>query len=158
VFATIRHTRQDTVDLDRVVASAFGGARLVVPEPEETASFGLAFPDFPHRVFQPRELSDGQIRFLGLAAALLSYRLPPLIALNEPEASLHPDMLVPLADMIAKASHDGQIWIVTHSERLASAIQERCGARPKRVVRQDGATWIEGMHLLTGAMQDDEDE
>jgi predicted ATPase len=158
VFATLRHTRQDTVDLDRIIADALGGARLVVPEPEETATFGLSFPDFPKRVFQPRELSDGQIRFLGLAAALLSYRLPPLIALNEPEASLHPDMLLPLAEMIAEASKASQIWIVTHSALLAEAVRERCGVRPRKVIRDNGATWIEGMRLTGVIAGEDDDE
>ncbi|CDZ32004.1 Putative RecF protein [Neorhizobium galegae bv. officinalis] len=155
VFATLVHTRGDTVELDRAVAAALGGAKLHVPEPGEYAEFGLVFPDFPKRVFQPRELSDGQIRFLGLAAALMSYRQPPLIALNEPEASLHPDMLPPLADMIAQAARHSQIWIVTHSEPLASAVEERCGARPRRVIRKDGATWIQGMRL-TGAIYDED--
>lgn len=158
VFATLAHIRQDTVELDRVLASALGGARLVVPEPGETAEFGLMLPDFPHRVFQPRELSDGQIRFLGLAAALLSYRLPPLIALNEPEASLHPDMLSPLADMIFEASKSSQVWVVTHSALLAEAVRQRCGVRPRKVIRENGATWIEGMRLTgTIAGEDDDD-
>lgn len=155
VFATLRHTRGDTVDLDHAIAAAFGGARLSVPEPGEYAEFGLVFPDFPQRIFQPRELSDGQIRFLGLAGALMSYRQPPLIALNEPESSLHPDMLGPLADMIADAARSSQIWIVTHSEQLAAAVQDRCGTRPKRVIRKDGATWLEGMRL-TGVVDEDE--
>jgi len=89
-------------------------------------------------------------------AAGLALGLPPLIALNEPEASLHPDMLVPLAEMIAQAVKTSQIWIVTHSEVLAAAVRERCGVRPRRVIREDGATWIEGMRL-TGVI-DDEDE
>lgn len=154
VFATLYHTREDTVDLDRAVADAFGGARLDVPHPEQFAEFALVFPDFPQRPFSPRELSDGQMRFLALAAALLSYRRPRFIALNEPETSLHPDMLPALADMIASASRDSQIWIVTHSETLASAVQERCGVRPRRVIRRDGATWIDGMRL-TGFMDDE---
>jgi predicted ATPase len=156
VFATLFHTRQDTVDLDRAIADAFGGARLIVPQPQEFAEFSLVFPDFPLRQFSPRELSDGQMRFLALAGALLSYRKPRFIALNEPETSLHPDMLPALADMIAQASTDSQIWIVTHSELLAAEIQKRCGTRPKRVIRNDGATWIEGMRL-TGVIDEHED-
>jgi len=156
VLATLVHTRQDTVDLDRAVADAFGGARLVVPDPQEFAEFSLIFPDFPQRHFSPRELSDGQMRFLALAGALLSYRRPRFIALNEPETSLHPDMLPALAGMIASASADSQIWIVTHSEILAAEIQKRCGTRPKRVIRNDGATWIEGMRL-TGMMDEEDD-
>ncbi|NRP16891.1 DNA replication and repair protein RecF [Ensifer adhaerens] len=155
VFATLRHTRQDTVDLDRAIADAFGGAHLEVPDPGQFAEFSLVFPDFPQRPFSARELSDGQMRFLALAAALLSYRRPPFIALNEPETSLHPDMLPALADMIASAARDSQIWIVTHSERLAEAIRERCGVRARRVIRKDSATWIDGMRL-TGLMDDDD--
>ncbi len=155
VFATLRHTRGDTVDLDRAVADAFGGARIVVPDPMEFAEFSLVFPDFPQRQFSPRELSDGQMRFLALAGALLSYRRPRFIALNEPETSLHPDMLPALAAMIATASADSQIWIVTHSQALAAEIEARCGTRRKHVIRTDGATWIEGMRL-TGMMDENE--
>lgn len=157
VFATLSVTREDTVDLDRAVASALGGARLVIPEPETQASFGLSLPEFEKRIFSARELSDGQLRFLALAGALLSYRAPPLIALNEPESSLHPDMIEPLADLIARAAEKSQVWIVTHSERLAEAVQERCGLRPLRVIRKDGATWIEGMRL-TGVMPGEGDD
>ncbi len=157
VFATLEHIRGDAIELKRAIAAAFEGARLHVPEPGEYAEFGLVLPHMPLRVFNPRELSDGQIRFLGLAAALMSYRQPPLIALNEPEASLHPDMLEPLADMIVAAAQESQIWIVTHSEQLAAAVQERCGVRAKRVIRRDGATWLEGMRA-TGVMEEDEEE
>ncbi|MDO1584040.1 AAA family ATPase [Rhizobium oryzicola] len=156
VFATLSVTRGDTVDLDRAVADALGGARLVIPEPDVDASFGLSLPEFEKRVFTARELSDGQLRFLALAGALLSYRQPPLIALNEPESSLHPDMLEPLADLIARAADRSQVWVVTHSERLADAVRQRCGLRPLRVIRQDGATWIEGMRV-TGTHPDDDD-
>jgi predicted ATPase len=41
-------------------------------------------PDYPMRVFEAGELSDGTLRYLGLAGALLGYRLPTFIALNEP--------------------------------------------------------------------------
>ncbi len=143
VFATLAHIRQDTVDLDHLIAGALEGAKLVIPYPEETATFGLNFPAFPPRVFRPGELSDGQIRLLALAGALLSYRLPPLIALNEPEASLHPDMIPSLAKMIARASERSQIWVVTHSARLAEAITEYCGSRPIHVAKHDGETELD---------------
>jgi hypothetical protein len=63
----------------------------VIPEPEGSASFDMTFPEFPQRMFDAAEMSDGTLRFLALAGALLAYRLPPFIALNGPEASLHPD-------------------------------------------------------------------
>ena len=135
VFATLRHIREDTVDLDRCIAEALGGALLDVPVPGETATFGLVLPEFPQRVFRPQELSDGQIRFLALAGALMSYRLPRLIALNEPEASLHVRMLPSLADMIARAAERTQVWVVTHSRELADLVHERTGSRALTVVR-----------------------
>lgn len=65
------------------------------------ASSGSRKPNFdPARVFEANELSDGTLRYLALCGALLGYRLPGLIALNEPEASLHPELLEPLARLI----------------------------------------------------------
>lgn len=155
VFATLCHIRGDTVDLDRMIEDALGGAVLDVPEPSDVATFGLVLPEFPQRVFRPQELSDGQIRFLALAGALMSYRLPQLIALNEPEASLHVRMLPALAEMIASAAERTQVWIVTHSRELADLVQQRTGARPLTVVRLEGATMIEGMRP-TGLMPDED--
>lgn len=156
VFATLVHIRGDTVDLDHCIASALGGAVLDVPVPGETATFGLRLPEFPQRIFRPEELSDGQIRFLALAGALLSYRLPRLIALNEPETSLHPSMLPALAEMIANAAERTQVWVVTHSRILADEIEARTGARALTVVRDHGATVIKGMRL-SGSYADDDD-
>lgn len=157
VFATLTHIRQDTADLDDAIDRAFPGARLVVPEPGREARFGLIFPDYPKRVFEASELSDGTLRFLALAGALLAYRLPPLLALNEPETSLHPDLMEPLARMIAQASRRTQVWLVTHSERLADGLAEFGGARPHVVVKRDGETWIEGLKL-TGTFGDEEED
>ncbi|MXQ13433.1 AAA family ATPase [Microvirga makkahensis] len=157
VFATLAHIREDTDDLDQAFNDAFPGARLVIPEPDRFATFGVVFPDYPKRVFQPSELSDGTLHFLALAGALLSYRLPPFIALNEPETSLHPDLLEPLARMIVAASRRTQVWLVTHSEPLADAIARHGGVSPRRVVKQKGETWIDGLRL-SGDFAEDENE
>jgi predicted ATPase len=154
VFATLVHIREDTADLNQTIEEAFPGARLVVPVPGRTATFGMIFPDYPKRVFDAAELSDGTLRYLALAGALLSYRLPPFIALNEPEASLHPDLLDPLARLIVRAAERTQIWLVTHSERLAAALAEHGAVLPRTVVKREGQTWIEGLRL-TGEFADD---
>jgi predicted ATPase len=143
VFATLVFIREDTADLDRAIQDAFPGAVLEVPSPGQTASFGMRFADFPHRVFDAAELSDGTLRYLALMGALLGYRLPAFIALNEPEASLHPDLLVPLARLIARAAQRTQIWLVSHSPALAVALTEAAGVIPRIVVKRGGATWIE---------------
>ncbi len=145
VFATLVYIREDTTDLDRAIEDAFPGARLVVPEPERTASFGLTLPDYPKRVFEAGELSDGTLRYLALTGALLGYRLPAFIALNEPETSLHPELLEPLARLIMRAAERTQIWVVTHSERLAKAFADAGAVTPRTVIKRDGETWIEGL-------------
>jgi predicted ATPase len=156
VFATLAHIREDTVDLDQTIEDAFPGARLVVPPPGRTASFGLVYPDYPQRVFEAGELSDGTLRYLALAGVLLGYRLPDFIALNEPESSLHPELLEPLARMILRAAERTQIWVVTHSERLAGAFAQFGQVTPREVVKRKGETWIEGLKL-GGDFDDDED-
>jgi predicted ATPase len=156
VFATLMFIREDVADLDRAIQDSFPGAQLEVPPPGQTASFGLRFADFPHRVFDAAELSDGTLRYLALMGALLGYRLPAFIALNEPEASLHPDLLAPLARLIARAAQRTQIWLVSHSETLAAALAEAGGITPRVVAKRDGATWIEGLRI-GGDFLDDED-
>lgn len=154
VFATLVHIRADTQDLENSIEEAFPGARMVVPMPDRMASFGMVFADNPKRVYEAGELSDGTLRYLALAGALLSARLPPFIALNEPEASLHPDLLAPLAGMIVRASRRAQIWLVTHSQALADAIEVLSGVSPHRVIKRDGETWLEGLRL-SGDFDDD---
>jgi predicted ATPase len=155
VLATLTYIREDTVDLDRTIDDAFPGATLVVPPPGRFASFGMRFPDQPKRIFEAAELSDGTLRYLGLAGALLAYRLPGFIALNEPEASLHPDLLEPLARLIVRASERTQIWLVTHSERLAGAIASYGAVDPLTVIKRSGATWIDGLNFA-GAFPEEE--
>jgi predicted ATPase len=154
VLATLRHIRQDSIDLDEAVDHAFPGAQLVVPPPEHFASFAMRFADMPKREFAANELSDGTLQFLALMGALLSYRLPPLIALNEPENSLHPELLPALARIIAKAAQRTQVWVVTHSQTLADALTEETGVLPRQVIRQHGGTWLEGLSQI-GQFVDD---
>jgi len=154
VFATLVHIREDTQDLDAAIAGAFPGAEIVVPPPGPMASFGLRFPDFPSRVFEASELSDGTLRFMGLAGALMAYRLPPFIALNEPEASLHPELMEPLGRMIVQAAERTQVWLVTHSERLARVIEASGAGAVRTVLKTNGATTVEGLTLL-GTFRDE---
>lgn len=145
VFATLAHIRGDRQDLDEAVECAFPGAKLVIPPPLREATFQLSSPDFhldggSPRLFEPGELSDGTLRFLGLAGALLTYHRPPLVALNEPEGSLHPALMRPLAKLIANAAQDSQVWVVTHSSELAQFIAADAGALIKEVVKHNGET------------------
>ncbi|MBV8185672.1 MAG: AAA family ATPase [Alphaproteobacteria bacterium] len=155
VFATLVHIRNDRAELDQAVETAFPGARLSVPPPDREASFGLVLPEHPGRIFQASELSDGTLRYLALAGALLGLRLPAFLAFNEPESSLHPDLLEPLALLLAKASQRTQIWLVTHSERLAAALAKHAGVTPRAVIKRDGETWLEGLKQI-GTFEDED--
>jgi predicted ATPase len=126
---------------------AFPGSSLAIRTGETRFSLFLQMPGF-HRSFSALELSDGTLRYLCLLAALLSPRPPAVLALNEPETSLHPDLMEPLARLILRASRDTQLWITTHSEHLAALIGEQTGAEPVRLEKVDGETRIVGRGLL----------
>lgn len=118
---TIRETG-DAAGLDDAVAGAFPGARVDIVN--HATRFGLHFHQ--HGLLRPldaAELSDGTLRFLLWIAALLTPRPPELLVLNEPETSLHPDLLVPLAALIATAAQRMQLIVVTHSLPLIRAIE-----------------------------------
>ena len=156
VFATLAEIRQDTGPLDHMIDQAFPGATLNIAPADRTTTFSMTFPEFPKRQFEAAELSDGTLRFLGLAGALMAYRLPAFIALNEPESSLHPDLVGPLAKMVGWAAARTQVWLVTHSERLAKAIEDTGAGAVRQVRKIKGATTIEGLTLF-GTFRDEDD-
>lgn len=47
-----------------------------------------------------------------------------------------------------RASERTQIWLVTHSERLAAALAEHGNIEPHTVIKRDGETWIDGLSLI----------
>jgi predicted ATPase len=103
------------------------------------------------RALRAHELSDGSLRYIAVATALFSPRPPPVIVFNEPEASLHPSLLVPLARAMRRAAKRTQVWVVTHSETLASALREGDDLPVADIVLEradDGATRIGGQRLL----------
>lgn len=104
--------------LQASIADAFDGATLGVGErfEIEMQQHGLLRP------LTAAELSDGTLRYILLCAALLSPRPPELMILNEPEASLHPDLLDPLARLLVTASGRCQIVIVSHAAPLVAAL------------------------------------
>jgi predicted ATPase len=116
----------DDATLQETIGAAFNGARLRIESAETLFSMRLEVPGLL-RPLHAREFSDGQLRFLCLCAALLSPRPPTLLALNEPETSLHPDLIDPLAKLIVRASKDTQLWITTHSRSLAEKVEEHSG-------------------------------
>ena len=127
--------------LRETIANAFGGAELLVEANETMFTLRVQVPGLL-RPLQTRELSDGQLRFLCLCAALLSPRPPSLMALNEPETSLHPDLVDALAQLVVKSSRYTQLWITTHSESLAKSIERHSGIPRVRLGMEAGETVV----------------
>jgi predicted ATPase len=92
------------------------------------------------RPLEASELSDGTLRYLCLVAALLTPRPPELLALNEPETSLHPQLLPPLGRLIARAAAGSQVFVTTHSQELAEEISRNADSRTIELALVDGET------------------
>jgi predicted ATPase len=67
-------------------------------------------------------LSDGTLRYLCLLAILLHPEPPPLIAIEEPELGLHPDIIPHVAKLLVSASERTQLIVTTHSDVLVDAL------------------------------------
>ena len=128
-----------------------------------------AFPDFDTLTFPPvaagmlsmgwkdknytnhiyiHELSEGILRFIWLLALLYSSSLSTITMIDEPEVSLHPEMLKILIEVMREASNHTQLIIATHSDRLVDFLE------PGDVVVMDiddegfsTATWADTMDL-----------
>ena len=87
-------------------------------------------------------LSDGTLRYLSLLAVLLHPAPPPLIAFEQPEIGLHPDVAPEVARLLVEASERTQVVVTTHSRALVDALADRSSS----VVvceREDGETRLE---------------
>lgn len=73
--------------------------------------------------FYMNQLSEGTLRFLWLATLLLSKELTAITLIDEPEVSLHPQLLSLLADLLRDASQRTQLIVATHADRLVRALQ-----------------------------------
>ena len=74
--------------------------------------------DYP---FHASQLSDGTLRFIALATALLQPDPPSTILIDEPELGLHPEALDILASLISQAQTRTQLIVSTQSAALVDA-------------------------------------
>jgi predicted ATPase len=138
----------DPQALTAAISDAFPGARLNIA-PLAGGRFAIEF--YQEGLLRPlsaAELSDGTLRYLLLVAALLTPRPPTLMVLNEPETSLHPDLLPALARLIIRASEQCQVWVVSHARRLISALQQDPECNCIVLDKTLGQTGIVGQRVL----------
>lgn len=145
-LATIREIG-DPDALNESVADAFPGAIVSVETDNgrfevEMQQQGLLRP------LKGAELSDGTLRYLLWVAALLTPRPPGLLVLNEPETSLHPDLLPALGRLIARAAERTQIIVVSHAAGLIDALQREPDCHSITLDKPLGETTVLGVELL----------
>ncbi len=135
----------DAGALAETVADAFGGSQVLVRAAAGRFDLALQQPGML-RPLAAAELSDGTLRYLLLVAALLSPRPPRLMVLNEPETSLHPDLLPALGRLLQRAAEDTQVVVVSHASALVDALEARRGGVTRIALAKDpdGQTVVEG--------------
>ena len=134
--------------LHAAICDAFPGARLEI-ECVPGGHFHIEF--YQEGLLRPlsaAELSDGTLRYLLLIAALLTPRPPGMMVLNEPETSLHPDLLPALARLIISVSQHTQVWVVSHARRLIAALQQDPECNCIVLEKNFGQTEVVGQRLL----------
>lgn len=134
----------DASGLHAAIDDAFPGSTIEIDE--DRGRFRLMMRQRGLlRQLSTAELSDGTLRYLLLVAALLTPRPPTLMVLNEPETSLHPSLLAPLARLILSASERSQVIVVSHAEELVAALGAERGALMVRLAKVLGETVAEGI-------------
>ncbi|MDI6022725.1 AAA family ATPase [Leucobacter sp. UT-8R-CII-1-4] len=133
---------------ENAVAAAFEGASVELQTDEQGMTRVCMRQPGLRRAITAAELSDGTLRYLLLATALLSPRPPELLVLNEPEGSLHPSLLPGLASMINNASQHMQIIVVTHADPLVRALSDN--ANLIHLEKSGGASSVRGQMRFDG--------
>jgi predicted ATPase len=109
--------------------------------------------DYP---MQPYHFSDGTIRFICLATALLRPDHPSTIVIDEPELGLHPYAIEILAELIKAASKYTQVIVSTQSPHLIDSfdaediivVNRKEGASTfKRLETEELSEWLKEYSL-----------
>lgn len=152
-----RESYRCIVENVRVVMPFFDDFRLDVVNVGAAEKVKLSWrqwgSDYP---FQPYHLSDGSIRFICLAAALLQPDLPSTIIIDEPELGLHPMAICQFAEMVKLAARQTQVIVATQSPQLIDhfgvedliVVRRSAGASVfERLKEADFKVWLEDYSL-----------
>lgn len=121
----LRESNRDRFEvLEDTLTAAFPSFERLDFPPVAAGILTLTWKDknFRHPVYL-HQLSEGTVRFLWLAAILLAEDTPCLTLIDEPEVSMHPELLRLLADLMRGAAQRTQLIVATHSERLVRFLQ-----------------------------------
>ena len=116
----LRETAKDRFEaIEDTMHAVFPGFECMNFPPVAAGALALAWREHPYS--QPsyaHQLSEGTLRFLWLVTLLQSPELPTVTLIDEPEVSLHPEMLSLLAELFREAAMRTQLIVATHSDRL----------------------------------------
>ena len=116
----LRESDKDRFEsIEDTLRSAFSGFESLNFPPVAAGVLAMTWKDknFDKPLYM-NQLSEGMLRFLWLTALLQSPGLTALTMIDEPEVSLHPELLSLLADLLREASTRTNILVATHSDRL----------------------------------------
>ena len=138
----------DVEALNDAISDAFPGASLSITVQQDGRFNVNLRQEGLLRPLSASELSDGTLRYLLWVAALLTPRPPPLMVLNEPETSLHPDLLPALARLIIHAAKTTQVWVVSHASRLIATLEGSKECNSIQLDKSLGQTRVVGQGML----------
>lgn len=147
---TIRETNKDRFEaIENALRIAFPTFEILNFPAVAAGRLTLSWRDRNFsRPFDIGELSEGTLRFLWLTTLLQSPGLPEITLIDEPEVSLHPEMLQILTELMREASSRTQLFVATHSDRFISFL------RPEEVLVCDyddtgglTAKWADSLDL-----------
>jgi len=116
----LRETDRDRFEMvEDVISIAFPDFERLNFPPVAAGTISMTWTDknFPQPIYV-HELSEGTLRFLWLVTLLQSQSLTTITLLDEPEISLHPELLRHLVYLMREASKHTQLIVATHSDRL----------------------------------------
>ena len=141
--------RQRFEAVEDALRAAFPGFERLDFPPVAAGTLAMTWRDhhFPGG-FYTHQLSEGALRFLWLTALLQSPGLTAVTLIDEPEVSLHPELLSLFAELLREASQRSQIIAATHSDRLVRFL--RAEEAVVMDIGEDGlasTTWADKLDL-----------
>jgi predicted ATPase len=145
----LRETDRDRFEMvENIISAAFPDFERLNFPPVAAGILSMTWTDknFSQPIYV-HELSEGTLRFLWLVTLLQSQNLTTITLLDEPEVSLHPELLRHLVYLMREASKHTQLIVATHSDRLIKFLE------PKEVLICDleegeaKMTWADTLNL-----------
>ncbi len=123
----LRESDRDRFEMvENILSAAFPDFERLNFPPVAAGTISMTWTDrnFPQPIYV-HELSEGTLRFLWLVTLLQSQSLTTITLIDEPEVSLHPELLRHLVYLMREASKHTQLIVATHSDRLIGFLEPR---------------------------------